>query len=353
VIVSGEGVKEYHFQPDPARRGKSVRGISLRRREFISLLGGTVVAWPLSVRAQQAERMPRVGYVFSFIPSEGKHLWDACWQGLRDHGYVEGRSVVLEPRWAEGKHERLPGLVAELVRLNVDVIVAAATPASRAAKAATTTIPIVIVAVGEPVRAGLVASLARPGGNVTGLGLLTPDLSGKRLELLLEIVRKLSRIAILMNPENPVSAIFLAETQAAARTLGIELQRVDARNPEDIERAFEAITVADALIVFDDPALWSYRPRIVALAAAPRLPAMYGLRDFVDDGGLMSYGPDRPAQYRRTAVFVDKILKGARPADLPVEQPTKFELVINLKTAKALGLDIPPMLLARADEVIE
>jgi putative ABC transport system substrate-binding protein len=322
----------------------------MRRREFLMALGGAAAAWPLAAHAQ---RIPRVGYVFSFIPSEGEHLWDACRQGLRDLGYVEDRNIVLEPRWAEGKHERLPGLVAELVRLNVDVIVAAATPASRAAKAATATIPIVIVAVGEPVRAGLVASLPRPGGNVTGLGLLTPDMSGKRLELLLEIARKLSRVAILMNPDNPVSAIFLEETQAAAQKLGIELQRVDARSLEEIEPAFDAMARADALIVFDDPVLWSRRPRIVALAEARRLPAMYGFTDFVKDGGLMSYGPNRPDQYRRTAIFVDKILKGAKPADLPVEQPTKFDFAINLKAAKALGLDVPPMLLARADEVME
>jgi putative ABC transport system substrate-binding protein len=327
----------------------------MRRRDFMTLLGGAVAAWPLAARAQQPRRIPRIGYVFSFIPSEGQHLWDACRQGLRDLGYVEGQSIILEPRWAEGKHERLPGLLADLVRLNVDVIVAAATPASRAAKAATATIPIVIVAVGEPVRAGLVASLARPGGNVTGLGLLTPDLSGKRLELLLEIAGKVSRVAILMNPDNAVSAIFLEETQAAARRVGIELQRVDARNPQEIEPAFGAITAggADALIVFDDPVLWSHRPRIVTLAAARRTPAMYGLRDFVNDGGLMSYGPNRPDQYRRTAIFVDKILKGAKPADLPVEQPTRFDLVINLATAKTLGLTVSPILLARADEVIE
>jgi putative ABC transport system substrate-binding protein len=331
----------------------------LRRRDFITLLGGAaawpLATWPLVARAQRPQSVPRVGYVFSFIPSEGRHLWEACRQGLRDLGYIEGQNIILEPRWAEGKHERLPGLLADLVRLNVDVIVAAATPASHAAKAATATIPIVIVAVGEPVRAGLVASLAHPGGNVTGLGLLTPDLSGKRLELLLEIAGKASRVAILMNPDNPVSAIFLEETQAAARRAGIELQRVDARTPQEIEPAFGIITEsrADAIIVFDDPVLWSHRPRIAALAAARRLPAMYGLQDFVDDGGLMSYGPNRPDQYRRTAIFVDKILKGAKPADLPVEQPTKFDLVINLKTAQALGLTIPPTLLARADEVIE
>jgi ABC-type uncharacterized transport system substrate-binding protein len=327
----------------------------MRRRKFITLLGGGAVAWPLAARAQQGGRTPRVGYVFSFVPSEGRHLWEACRQGLRELGYVDGQNIVLEPRWAEGQHERLPGLLADLVRLNVDVIVAAATPASRAAKAATATIPIVIVAVGEPVRDGLVTSLARPGGNVTGLGLLTPDLSGKRLELLLEIVGKVSRVAILMNPDNPVSAIFLDETQAAAQSVGIELQRVDARNPQEIDLAFASITAerVDAVIVFDDPVLWSHRPRFVTLATARRMPAMYGLREFVDDGGLMSYGPNRPDQYRRTAIFVDKILKGAKPADLPVEQPTKFELVINLKTAKSLHVEIPPTLIARADEVIE
>jgi putative ABC transport system substrate-binding protein len=282
-------------------------------------------------------------------------LWEACQQGLRELGYLEGQNIHLEPRWAEGQHDRLPRLAAELVRLNVDVIVAAATPASRAAKAATSTIPIVIVAVGEPVRAGLVASLARPGGNVTGLGLLTPDLSGKRLEMLLEILRKVSRVMVLMNPDNPVSAIFWQETQAAAHKVGVDLQRLDVRKPAEIEPAFGAMTTAaaDALIVFDDPMLWSNRARIVALAAARKIPAMYGLREFADEGGLMSYGPDRPDQYRRTAIYVDKILKGTNPADLPVEQPAKFELVVNLNAAKALGLDLPTTLLLRANELIE
>jgi putative ABC transport system substrate-binding protein len=282
-------------------------------------------------------------------------LWEACRDGLRELGYVEGQNIHLEPRWAEGQHDRLPGLAAELVRLKVDVIVAAATPASRAAKAATSTIPIVIVAVGEPVKAGLVASVARPGGNVTGLGLLTPDLSGKRLEMLLEILRKVSRVMVLMNPDNPVSAIFWNETKAAAQTLGADLQRLDVRKPAEIEPAFVAITAAaaDALLVFDDPMLWSNRARIVALAAARKIPAMYGLREYADEGGLMSYGPDRPDQYRRTAIYVDKILKGANPADLPVEQPAKFELVVNLKAAKALGLDLPTTLLLRANELIE
>ena len=326
----------------------------MQRREFITLLGG-IAALPMAAHAQQQRRVPKVGYLFSFTQAEGRHLWEACRQGLRDLGYVEGQSIILEPRWADGRHERLPALAADLVGRNVDVIVSAATPASLAAKAATSTIPIVIVAVGEPVKTGLVVSLARPGGNVTGLSLLTSDLSGKRLQLLLEILRNVSRVALLINPKNPISAIFLEETQDASRKLGIELQQLEARSPQEIERTFDraASERSGALIVFDDPVLWSYRAQIVALAAAQKIPAMYGYKDFVDDGGLISYGPDRPDQYRRTATFVDKLLKGAKPADLPVEQPTKFELVINLKTAKALGLDFSLQLQQRADEIIE
>jgi putative ABC transport system substrate-binding protein len=326
----------------------------MQRREFITLLGG-IAALPMAAHAQQQRRVPKVGYLFSFTQAEGRHLWEACRQGLRDLGYVEGQSIILEPRWADGRHERLPALAADLVGRNVDVIVSAATPASLAAKAATSTIPIVIVAVGEPVKTGLVVSLARPGGNVTGLSLLTSDLSGKRLQLLLEILRNVSRVALLINPKNPISAIFLEETQDASRKLGIELQQLEARSPQEIERTFDraASEHSGALIVFDDPVLWSYRAQIVALAAAQKIPAMYGYKDFVDDGGLISYGPDRPDQYRRTATFVDKLLKGAKPADLPVEQPTKFELVINLKTAKALGLDVSLQLQQRADELIE
>jgi putative ABC transport system substrate-binding protein len=326
----------------------------MNRRAFLTLLSGTAT-YPLAARAQQRPNIPRIGYLFSFTQTEGRHLWEACRQGLRELGYVEGRSISVEPRFAEGRHERLPVLADELVRRNVDIIVSAATPASRAAKAATTTIPIVIVAVGEPVKVGLVTSLARPGGNVTGLSLLTTDLSGKRLELLREFVPKLARVGVLKNPDNPVSAVFWEETQAAARNLGIELQSTDARNPKQIDGAFEQVAARrdDAIIVFDDPVLWSHRARVVELAAARRIPAMYGLRDFVDVGGLMSYGPDRPDQYRRTAIFVDKIIKGAKPADLPVERPTKFELIFNRKTARALGLEVPTSLLLRADEIVE
>ncbi|HXX07324.1 MAG TPA: ABC transporter substrate-binding protein [Pseudolabrys sp.] len=325
----------------------------MRRRQFISFIGGATV-WPLAARAQKA-KVPRIGYLFSFTEPEGRHLWDACREGLRDLGYVDGQNIVLEPRWAQGQHDRLPALANELVRLHVNVIVAAATPASLAAKAASSKIPIVIVAVGEPVKTGLVTSLSHPGANVTGLSLLTLDLSGKRLELLHECIRDLVRVAVLMNPDNPISAIFMSETQDAAQRLGIKLQQLEVRRASDVDEAFARASDnrAQALIVFDDPALWSFRAQIVAQAAMRKIPAVYGYKEFVDSGGLMSYGPDRPDQYRRTAIFVDKLLKGAKPADLPVEQPTKFALFINLRTAKALDAALPPTVLARADEVIE
>jgi putative ABC transport system substrate-binding protein len=329
----------------------------MRRRDFIRVIAGSAAAaaFPATARTQQRSNVPRVGYLFSFTRAEGEHLWEACRQGLRDLGYVEGQNIILEPRLAEGHNERLQNLATELVQLKVDVIVAAATPASRAVKAATSTIPIVFVAVGDPVKAGLVTSLARPGGNVTGLSLLTADLSGKRLSLLMETVRKVSRVAILMNPDNPISAVFFEETKLAARRFGVDLQPLDARSPKEIEQAFAigAGQRVDAVIVFDDPVLWSYRAQIVALAAARKIPAVYGYRDFVDQGGLMSYGPDRPDQYRRTAIYVDKILKGAKPSDLPIEQPTKFELIVNRKTATSLGIELPASVIVGANEVIE
>jgi putative ABC transport system substrate-binding protein len=325
------------------------------RRVFVTALGMSLVAVPGRVLAQQVPTVPRVGYLFSVSPSAGRQLWEACRQGLRDLGYAEGRNIVLEPRWAEGHHERLPKLAADLVRLKVDVIVSAATPASRAAKAATSSVPIVFVAVAEPMKAGLVASLARPGGNVTGVSLLTPELSGKRLQLLADVLPGVRRVTVLSNPDNLTHVVFLEETRGAAQAMGREVQLLEARRLDEIEQALgpRAGKAATALIVFDDPVIWSHRKRIVALAAERRLAVMYGYRDFVDDGGLMSYGPDRVDVYRRTATYVDKILKGARPGDLPVEQPTKFELVVNLKTAKAHGLTMPPALLQRADHVIE
>ena len=327
----------------------------MRRREFITLLGGAPAAWSLAARAQQPSKIPRVGYLFSFTPAEGQHLWEACRQGLRELGYVEGRNIAIEARWADGRHERLPELVAELVRLNVDVLVVAATPGSLAAKAASSTIPIVIVAVADPVRVGLVVSLPRPGGNVTGLSLLTPELSGRRLQLILDVLGKASRVAVLINPDNQSHAIFLDETMTAARELGVQIQPLQARNPQQIEQAFdEALKQSlQALIVFDDPVIWSHRKQVVTLAAKVRLPVMYGYSEFVSEGGLISYGPYRPDLYRRTAAYVDKILKGAKPADLPVERPTKFELLVNLKTAKALDITIPQSILVQADRVIE
>jgi putative ABC transport system substrate-binding protein len=260
----------------------------LRKVFLISIL---VIVAHLTVgvvaAAQQPRKVPRVGYVFSFTPAEGRHLWEACRQGLRELGYVEGQNIILEPRWAEGRYERHHDLVADLVRLNVDVMVVAGTPANFAVKAATNTIPIVFVAVADPVRVGLVASLARPGGNFTGLSLLTPELSGNRLELLMEALHKVSRVAVLRNPGNPSNAVFLEETQVAAGRLGIQLQPLEGRNPDEIEQAFEAARRgrARALVVFDDPVIYSYRTRVVVLAAKQRLPAMYGYREFVEDGG--------------------------------------------------------------------
>ena len=311
--------------------------------------------WPLGARAQQRSKVPRVGYLFSFVRAEGKHLWEACRQGLRDLGYVEGQNIILEPRFAEGHHEeaRKPRGRPGAAQGGRDRFGGHA--GKLRAKAATSTIPIVFVGVGDPVKAGLVANLAQPGGNVTGLSLLTPDLSGKRLSLLMETVRNVSRVAIIMNPDNPISTIFLEETKVAARRLGAELQQFDTRNLEEIEQTFAVAAGqrVDGAIVFDDPVLWSSRAQIVALAAALKIPTVYGYRDFVDEGGLLSYGPDRPDQYRRTARYVDKVLKGAKPSDLPVEQPTKFELIINRKTARSLGIELPASLIVGADELIE
>jgi putative ABC transport system substrate-binding protein len=329
----------------------------IKRRVFVGGLGAAATApllRPFAARAQQS-RAPRVGYLFSLTEAEGKHLWEACRQGLRERGYIEGKNIVVEVRWVEGRYDRLPEVLAELERHKVDVMVIAATPGNMAAKARSSAIPVVFVAVADPLKAGLIASFAHPGGRFTGLSLLTPELSGKRLELLMETVRDLARVAVLLNPGNLSNFAFLEETQAAARRLKIEIQPFEVRNNREIERAIDMAVAAraNALIAFDDPVIHSDRARIVALAARHRLPAMYGTREFADEGGLMAYGPHRPDLYRRSAVYVDKILKGAKPADLPVEQPTRFELIVNLKAAKALGLDMPTTLLLRANEVIE
>ncbi len=276
-------------------------------------------------------------------------------QGLRELGYVEGQNIAIEFRWAEGKYDRLPGLAAELVRLKVNVIVAGGASAIQAAKQATETIPIVMVSVSDPVAAGFVASLARPGGNITGSSLMLPDLVGKQLELLKEVVPKLSRVAFLGNPANPTYAPLLRHGQDAARASGVRLQPLEARDLSEIDKAFAAITTerADAVIVLADTILVNHRTRIADHAVRRRLPTMFGVSEHAEAGGLLVYGPSLSDGFRRAATYVDKIRKGAAPADLPVEQPAKFELVINVKTAKALGLTIPPALLQRADQVIE
>jgi len=327
----------------------------MRRREFILQLSSAAIASPFAARAQSSAKVQRVGYLFSFVASQGQHLWGACRQGLRELGYIEGKTIILEPRWTEGHIDRLPTLAAELVRLKVDVIVSAATPASRAAKAATSTIPIVFVAVADPIRAGLVASYRRPGGNVSGISLLTPELSGRRLQIITEIVPRASRVVVLTNPDNLSHKVFLNETMTAGKSLNVHIDALHARNLRELQAAFEQIPKhnAQALIVFDDPTIWSLRKQVVALARKIKMPVMYGYSEFVSDGGLISYGPYRPDLYRRTAGYVDKILHGAKPADLPVERPIKFELFVNLKTAKALGLTIPPLVLVEASKVFE
>jgi len=332
-------------------------GFSIRRSEpkkvLFLMLSALLFALCGTAEAQQ-QRVSRVGYVFATTSSAAPDLLNAVRKGLRELGYVEGQTIALEVRWAEGRNERLPTLVADLVHAGVDVLVIATTPGALAAKSATSKIPVVMVAVGDPVGSGLVASLARPGGNLTGLSLLNPELHGKRLELLKEIQPRLSRVATLTNPGNPIHAEFWKQMQAAAQSLALQLQSVEVCGPEDFEAAFAAAADghAGAVIVFDDPLTLGYPTQVVALAAKRRLPVIYGFREFPEVGGLMSYGANRRDLYRRTTVFVDKILKGARPADLPIEQPTKFELVINLKTAKQLGLTIAPNVLARADKVI-
>jgi len=326
----------------------------VKRREFITLFGGAAVGWPLAGSAQTQPKIPRVGFVFGVTPTTSKHNIEAFRQGLRELGYVEGQTIVLEVRWAEGRSERMQELMSELVGLKVDVLVAASTPAALAAKNVTQSIPIVMIA-GDPIGLGLVTSLARPGGNVTGLSYYGEAITGKRLELLKEVVPELARVGVLRNPLAPSHPIYWKDTEVAAQRLGVALEALEVRGPEDFEAAFATAKQrnAQALLVFDDILTITYRSRITALAASSRLPAMYGSREFPDAGGLMSYGPSNVLIYRGFATFVDKILKGAKPADLPVEQPTKFELVINVKVAKALGLTIPPSLLARADELIE
>ena len=327
----------------------------MQRREFITLLAGTSAAWPLATRAQMRRKMARIGYLGAGNRTVSPKPLETFLQGLRDLGYVEGQNFVLVDRYADGQQERLPGLAVELARLEVDIIVAPTSGSAKAAKDATRTIPIVMAGGGDPVGLGLVASLARPGGNVTGPSMMNTEIIGKRMQLLKEVLPGLARVAVLTNSVNPIHVIFWRASEPAARELGLELQLVEARVPEDFEVAFTAATrgKAGALIALDDALTYNYRTRVVALAAASRLPALYGYREFPDEGGLMSYGANMASHYRLAADYVDKILRGAKPGDIPVEQPTKFDLIVNLKAAKALGLEFPPSLLARADEVIE
>jgi putative ABC transport system substrate-binding protein len=323
------------------------------RREFITLLGGAAAAWPLAARAQQAAKLPTIGFLGATTPETWSRFVAAFVQRLRELGWIEGRTIAIEYRWAEGRGERFAEIAAEFVRLKVDVIVTAG-GAVLAAKQATSLIPIVFAVAADPVGGGLVASLARPGGNVTGLSVLTPDLAGKRLELLREVVPGLRRLAFLGNVGNPITALEMGEVQTAARTLGLHLVTLEIRRAEDIVPAFETLkSDAQALCVAGDPLVLANRVRINTLALVARLPAFYNERAYVEAGGLMSYGVNWPDLFRRTAELVDKILRGAKPGDIPVEQPTKFDFVVNLTTAKALGLEVPPTLLARADEVIE
>jgi len=325
-------------------------------RVLIAALALGLLAAPPAAHAQQPVRVPRVGYLSPNSPSDParQRRLEAFRQGLRELGYVEGQNIAVEPRWAEEKYDRLPALAADLVHLKVDVIVAVGVPATRAAQQATRTIPIVMAMVIDPVATGLVATLARPGGNVTGQSLVAPELVGKQLELLKEVVPKVSRVGLLWNPANPGSAPQLREAEVAARALGVRLQPLEARGPQEIDSAFAAMTRerAGALVVLVDAIFTSQRTQIAELAAKRRLPAVYGLREHAEAGGLMVYSANPLDLERRAATYVDKILKGRKPADLPVEQPTRFELVINLKTAKALGLTFPPSVLVRAEEVI-
>jgi putative ABC transport system substrate-binding protein len=326
----------------------------MKRREFITLLGGAAAAWPLAGRAQQPGKAYRIG-LFNAGSEPPSELRSVIPDALRELGWIEGKNVFFECRYAENRLERLPEFAAELVRLNVDVIVATGTLAPLAAKLATTTIPIVMTTAGDPLGTGLVAGLARPGGNVTGMSLMVPDLGGKRLELLKELLPRVSRVAVLWNGANPYPALVFKETQDVGQTLGVQVQSLEVRGPNDFNGAFEAARRQhpDALITIEDPLTLDYRNQIADFAAGHQLPTLHGLREFVAAGGLMSYGANRADLFRRAAGYVDKILKGAKPADLPVEQPTKFELAVNARTATALGFGIPPSILVRADDVIE
>jgi putative ABC transport system substrate-binding protein len=327
-----------------------------RRRFLLTSLAGAIAAAPLAAETQPAGKQARIGVLI--LPPRagaGGTYVQALQEGLHELGYVDGQNLLLEIRWAEGRPDLLPGLAAELLGIRPDVLVTSGSESIFTLKRATGEVPIIMATVMDPVALGVAASLAKPGGNLTGLAILSLELTSKRLQLLKETVPRLSRVAVLWNPANPGNVLMLKEVETASRILGLRWQGVGVRRPEELAGAFEAILGAQSngILAIEDSMLVSHRSRIVESVERTRLPAMYAFRQFVDAGGLMSYGPNLSESFRRAAVYVDKILKGARAADLPVEQPTKFELVINLKTAKALGLTIPPSLLARADQVIE
>ena len=326
----------------------------MRRREFLGVLGGAAAAWSQPARAQQPGKLPTVGFLGALKPTTDSFLLGAFVQRLRELGWIEGRNVAIEYRWAEGRTERFAEIAAEFVRLKVDLIVAQGNIAVVAAKQATSVIPIVFPVANDPLGTGLIASLARPGGNITGLSNQTTDLASKRFELLREIVPDLRHMAIMTNVGNPSAVLEMGQVQAMARALGLEASIFEIRRAEDIVPAFETLYGrADALYVVTEPLTGTNRISINSLALSARLPTMWGFRNAIEAGGLISYGPNLTDQFRRAGDYVDKILRGAKPADLPVQQPTKFDLVINLTTAKALGITVQRMLLGRADEVIE
>jgi putative tryptophan/tyrosine transport system substrate-binding protein len=326
----------------------------MKRREFITLLGGAAVAWPVPARAQQAGKLPVIGFLGPATAATQSQWAVPMVRRLRELNWIEGRNIVIEYRWAEGRAERAAEVASEFVRSRVDVIVTIGTPTTTAAKAATSLIPIVFCSVSGPVETGLVASLARPGGNITGLSNQMADTGGKRLEILRELIPHLRRLATIGNATNPAATVEMAQIRAQAQGLGLTVISPEIRQAEDFATAFESFKgQVDALYVQTDPLTISNRIRINTLALEARLPTMHGIRDFVELGGLVSYGHNIADLLRRAGDYVDKILRGAKPSDLPVEQPTKFDLVLNLTTARALGLTVPPSLLARADEVIE
>jgi ABC-type uncharacterized transport system substrate-binding protein len=324
----------------------------MKRREFLAFLG-VVAALPLDASAQS--KIPRIGFMGNSTAALEANLLDAFREGLRELGYEEGRTIVIEYRWADGKYEQFPVLVAELVAAKVDAIVTAGTPAALAVKRATTIVPLVMVAVGDPIGTGLVSSLARPGGNLTGLSSIAPDLEGKRLQLLREVVPALSHVAMFINSLNPFHVSSMRQARDAAQTMGIKLQLHDIRKSEDLDDAFAAIRKErpDALLILADRVFLHNRHRIVDFTIEQRLPNVNAYKELVEVGGLMSYGPSYEDMHKRAAIYVDKILKGAKPADLPIEQPSKFTFIVNLKAAKALGITVPSQLLGLVDQLIE